>query len=193
VAEHPPAAVAAAVAGEAEDDVVDAAVAAGPQLLPQGRLVLVEAVAHGDAHPAAGPPDRLGDADRRLQAVGDRLLGEDVEAVLDGQVDHLLVDGRGGTTTVQKPASCSPKALRMLVWQRSGGRPRYRWALASDAGSRSTAATTSIRPSATCGGKNCRHQLAPNPPVPTWIILWPTPTSRHRRPSRAVYAVSGAL
>ena len=27
-------------------------------------------------------------------------------------------------SAVQKSASCSPKALRMLVWQRSGGRPR---------------------------------------------------------------------
>jgi hypothetical protein len=83
----------AAVAGEAEDDVADPPVAAGPQLLAEGGLVLVEAVTHGHAHLAAGAGHLLGDADRRLQAVGDGLLGEDVQAVFEGEVDDLLVVG----------------------------------------------------------------------------------------------------
>jgi hypothetical protein len=33
----------------------------------------------------------------------------------------------------------------------------------------STAATGSIKPSATFGGKNMSHHRAPWPPVPTWM------------------------
>lgn len=84
VPEHARAPEGAAVAGRAEDDVVDAAVAARPQLLLEGRLVLVEAVAHGDAHLATVPSDLVRDPDRGFHAVGDRLLREDVEAVLHG-------------------------------------------------------------------------------------------------------------
>ena len=94
VAEGSPVAVLAHVAGEAQDQVVDGAAVAGPEGLPQGRLVLGEAVAHGDPHLPPRPPHLLGDAARRRQRVRDRFLREDVHAVGQGRVDDLLVKGR---------------------------------------------------------------------------------------------------
>jgi len=82
MAELAPASILAAVAPEAADEVVQRAPPARAQLLAQGRLILVEAVAHGDAHLLAGALDLLCDAHRRLEGVGDGLLGEDVEVVV---------------------------------------------------------------------------------------------------------------
>ena len=80
------------VAGEAHDQVVDGA-AARPERLAQGGLVLVEAVAHGDAHLLPGPPHLFGDAARPQERVGDRFLRQDVHAVRQGGIDDVLVKG----------------------------------------------------------------------------------------------------
>jgi hypothetical protein len=94
VTEHAPAPIGPAVAGEAQHDIADPAVPAGAQLLPKRRLVLVEAVAHGDPHLPVGLLHLPGDPDGGLQAVGDGLLTQDVQVVFEGEVDNLLVRGR---------------------------------------------------------------------------------------------------
>ncbi len=63
-------------------------------MLPEGCLVLVEAMAHRDAHLDAGIARFLRDTAGAFHRVGDRLLGEDVQAVFEGEVYHLLVEGR---------------------------------------------------------------------------------------------------
>ena len=88
-----PVAEVAQAAGEAAHQVVDRAGPARAQLVAQGGLVLVEAVAHGHAHLPAGAPHLVGDAYRRFQGVGDRLLGDDVHVVRQRSVDYGLVEG----------------------------------------------------------------------------------------------------
>jgi hypothetical protein len=74
VAERAPAPVRTAVAGHSQDDVADLAEPARTESIPQRRLVLVEAVAHGDAHLLACPLHLVRDPNGCLDAVRDRLL-----------------------------------------------------------------------------------------------------------------------
>ena len=71
---------------------VNRAKGAAPYDLAQGRLVLVEAVAHRDRHFAARLAYLSSDADRARHRVGDGLFAEDVDTVGDRNVDHRLVE-----------------------------------------------------------------------------------------------------
>ena len=80
---------------KAADNVVDHAAAARTQRLAQGRLVLVEAMAHGHAHLLAGLLHFAGDAHRGFERIGDRLLRDDVHVVGQRDIHDRLVEGRG--------------------------------------------------------------------------------------------------
>ena len=71
---------------------IDRAEAAGADNLTERRLVLVEAVTHGDRHLAASFLHLGRDAEGRRHGVGDRLFAKNVEAVGDGGVSHRLVE-----------------------------------------------------------------------------------------------------
>ncbi len=75
-------------------DRVHLAQVAGADDMPERGLVLVEAVAHGHRHLAAGGLDLAGDAQRGRHGVRQGLLAKDVEAVGDGEVDDRLVMAR---------------------------------------------------------------------------------------------------
>ncbi len=91
VAERSPGAKPAGIAGEAADEIVELSVATRPQLIAQRRFVLVEPMAHGDAHLFASLAHLPGDPHRRRHGVRDRFLGEDVEIVGERGVDNRLM------------------------------------------------------------------------------------------------------
>ena len=170
------------------------------------RLVLVEAVAHGDRHLAAGLPDLPGDAQRPGHGVGDRLLAQDVEAAGERRVDHRLVavgrhDDRAevGRRARQRPPRrrCGrprPAGRGGSGRRRAPSRRRRRCATTSIVLSAMLAARNSLQPApAERADPDMDHPLRHfgQPLIPRQ----PRPAGRHsarRAESRAAPAVSTA-
>ncbi len=93
MAEATPTAEPAKIGGELATHQIDLAQRIGLGDAPEGRLVLVEAVAHRHGHVRAGSLDLCRNTPRRRVTVGDRLFRQDVEPGGDGEIDIGLVEG----------------------------------------------------------------------------------------------------
>ena len=93
--ERPPGAVEAVILGEAREDVVNPPQLAPAQHLAQRQHRLVVAVVLHDLHLQARARHRRVDVATGLPGVGDRLLAEDIHAMLHREQHGVAVDRRG--------------------------------------------------------------------------------------------------
>ena len=86
-----PASVLPAVAGEAGNEIIQLAPAPAAQLTAHGGFILIEPMAHGNAHFQSGAFYLFSNPYRAFQCIGNRFFGKDMQPVFYRQVNDLLM------------------------------------------------------------------------------------------------------